>query len=236
MLSIDGCSPWTLLNSSAPSLPHQSRKSEWGEWQTSASLLVTGTVSTMCRASGVGLRHCSRVEAAVFLLPCHTPSFGYILWGWFVHNSLPCCKVSLYGALTRTGRSSCARQGRTGLLLTGKWEKVGRLVWGGNSAGSRFPPQAKLRTLLPFEKNIAALSHQVALLLNTCSIILFNSWLKYQLFLHSLCCENCASHEFLSQNQGFFGSLFAQECEPTTLWGRFVRFLVALQGQPSPPL
>ena len=95
--------PWTLLNSSPPSLPPQSRKSEWGKRQTSNSLLVmAGSVSTMSRAYDGRLRHWVWVEAAVFLLPCHTSSFGYILWDLFVFNSLSHCKVSKHGMLTRT--------------------------------------------------------------------------------------------------------------------------------------
>lgn len=69
--------PWTLLNSSPPSLPPQPRKSGWGKQETSGSLLLmAGGVSMMSRAYDGSLRRWVWGEAAVFLLPCHTSSFG----------------------------------------------------------------------------------------------------------------------------------------------------------------
>lgn len=77
MLFIDGYSPMDSAKLIATIPPPQSRKSEWGKRQTSNSLLVmAGSISMMSRAYDGRLWHWFWVEAAVFLLPCHTSSFG----------------------------------------------------------------------------------------------------------------------------------------------------------------
>lgn len=60
----------------------QPRKSEWGKHQNFHSLLVAGAVSMMSGASDGRLWHWAWAEAAVFLLPCCSPSFGLNLVGF----------------------------------------------------------------------------------------------------------------------------------------------------------